>query len=74
MKKLKHGGKRTGAGRPVKTDKKILIAVRLPADTVNWLRSCHLSQSETIERCINLYRFNDREIQIEFEEIFGDSL
>jgi hypothetical protein len=74
MKNTKHGGKRSGAGRSVKTDKKVLIAVRLPSDTVSWLRSCPLSQSEMIDKCIRLYRFNDKEIQIEFDEIFPDMI
>jgi len=37
--KLKHGGKREGAGRPEKENKKISYATKLRPDQIEWLRT-----------------------------------
>lgn len=47
------GGARPGAGRkPLGDQKRVMVAVRLPPDVVEWLRAQDESQSVVLERLL----------------------
>ena len=49
----KRGGARPGAGRPtLGAQKRVMLAVRLPPDVVEWLRAQPESQGAMMERLL----------------------
>jgi len=49
-----HGGRREGAGRPKlpESQKRVMVALRLRPDLVQWLREQPDSQTATVERLL----------------------
>ena len=48
-----HGGARLNAGRPALGEqKRVMVAVRLPPDVVEWMREQPESQSKLVERLL----------------------
>tara|TARA_R110002060_G_scaffold75574_2_gene85331 strand:- start:657 stop:839 length:183 start_codon:yes stop_codon:yes gene_type:complete len=50
------GGKRDGAGRPREINKKILTAVRLPPDLLEWINQQNGSKASIIIKAIESFR------------------
>lgn len=48
------GGKREGAGRPKSDNKRVMVALRLPPDVVEFLKVQGESQSVVVENAIRL--------------------
>lgn len=56
MSTLNRGGKREGAGRPKKINKKVLTAVRLPPDLLEWISQQNGSKASVIIKAIESFR------------------
>jgi len=69
---IKHGGKRAGAGRPLKHDKKILIALRLSPEIVDWLRSQDKPQAYIVENALNRLRLEIEQHECPFCGVVGE--
>lgn len=50
--KIKQGGRREGAGRPVSENPKITVTLRLAPDVVEFLRQSGASQAILIEKAV----------------------
>ena len=60
MPRTAHGGRREGAGRPKlpEAQKRVMVALRLRPDLVQWLRDQPESQTATVERLLEKARGN----------------
>lgn len=53
IEKYTAGGKRKGAGRPIKPDKKVPHCIKLRPDQLNWLRERKPNGSKIIETLVD---------------------